>query len=212
MMDEALQRQVAARMVKLFHEHGVEVVLVGSTAVLALGLAPVTSKDADMLAPALMTLEEARVVLARIGKELGVDVVERGWGTISLVSRDERKREGWRVDLLVPQDGPIPPSAARIIRREAVSTEIGLAANSDHVIVMKAVAYGDSLGKGSATDALKYEADIRRLRDEFEETPRWTHVRELLRAYPDARARLGARLIDEVWGTRLEDTFDAENR
>lgn len=204
-MDEALQRDVAARMVAIFRERGVETVLVGSTAIIALELAPVTSKDADLLAPNSLTLDAARALMARIGSELGLRLVERGWGVVSLV-KESGGEEVWRADLLVPEAGPIPPPVATLIRRRAVPTDIGPAAIPEHVMAMKGVAHGDSLGKGAEDEALKYATDLVRLRDALAE-PQWGLVSEVLHAYPLARARMGAAAIDEAFKTDLEKEF-----
>ena len=204
MMDDALQREVAARMVKEFAERGTEVVLVGSTAIVALGLYPKTSKDVDAPAPGRLGLDAARKLASRMAQDLGLVLEERGWGTLSLVNK-VGERVAWRVDLLVPESGPIPLAAARLVRRRATRTEIGLAAIAEHILVMKAVAFGDMLGKGLEEEALKYEGDVEELRQTLPTDFDIKAVRELLGAFPAARAVRATQLINEKFGTSIRE-------
>ena len=115
---------------------GVEVILVGSTAVIAQALFPKTSKDADALAPDTMDLDAARPFTADIANEFGATVAEAGWGVLSILPPPGTA--DWRMDLIVPGEGPIPSEAAHLIRTRAVETPIGWAACPEHVLVMKA--------------------------------------------------------------------------
>ena len=207
MMEDALQRDVAARMVKALQARGADVVLVGSTAVVALGLYPKTTKDADALAPPTLTLEEGRRVMRAVAEEMDLRFHEAGWGTLSCLKLDAQGEELWRMDLLVPEDGPIPPFAAALVHAHARPTPVGRAAIPEHVLVMKAVAIGDCVGKGDLARAEQYESDLLELRRALRSLDE-PKVAGLLRAYPDARSGPAARAINEVFGTRFPEPFD----
>lgn len=66
-MDEATQREIAALLVKELSREGLDAVLVGSSAVVALDLFPRSSKDADALGPAGLSLDEGRRIMRAIG-------------------------------------------------------------------------------------------------------------------------------------------------
>ena len=206
-MDEALQREVAARMVRELDARGAAVVLVGSTAVVALGLYPKTTKDADALGPPELTLAEGRRIMRALADDMGLRFHEAGWGTLSCLKMDERGEESWRMDLIVPQEGPIPPRAAALIHVHARPTPLGRVALPEHVLVMKAVARGDCIGKGDALRADQYESDLLDLRRALRRLDE-EKVATLLAAYPDSRAGPAARAINEVFGTRFPEPFD----
>lgn len=211
MMDDLLQRDVAKLMVTEFEERKIEVVLVGSTAIVALKLFPKTSRDADALAPATLSLDDARDVMKEIGQKLQLRLEERGWGTLSLVKYDDGGKERWRMDLLVPDGGPIPIEAALLIQKHAVKTDIGRCAIPEHILVTKAVAWGDSHGKNDPQRAAEYESDIMELRNRLKTSVNWKLAHELLNAYQSARANAAAELLNEKFGASLRLQKDAEN-
>lgn len=202
-MDDALHAEVARRMNDEAARRGLEIVFVGSTAAILQRLLRKTSKDVDGLAPPGLSLDEGRAFMRALATDLALDYGERGWGVLTVRRANPDGSSAWEFDLLVPEKGPIPPKAAALIRRDAVRTPAGLAASPEHVLATKAVAYGDSLGKGDATAATIYEGDLLDLRDHLRKEPDWTNVQELLDAYPDARARHAIRILDEVFGVEL---------
>lgn len=60
MLDDADQRSLAQRMRPILSKKGIEIVFVGSTAIVGLDLFQRTSKDADALATPDLTVQEAR--------------------------------------------------------------------------------------------------------------------------------------------------------
>lgn len=205
-MDDEEQRALGRRLLEELAAEGVEAVLVGSTAVVALRLFPRTSKDADALAPPSLTLDQARDVMRRVGSRHALTPTEAGENTLSLVAGDPAA-PAWRMDLIVPAGGLIPERAARLIHRMAVETDVGRAAIPEHILVMKAVAYGDCVGKGRPRRALEYESDVARLRD-IDHAWREDLVRELLETFPDARRGPAARLIRRTFRWSMPEPFD----
>ena len=206
-MSDATQREVARRMVAELEKRDAEVVLIGSTAVVALALYPKTSKDADALGAPGLTLERGRALMRSLARDLGLEYVELGWGTLAVVKKDASGDDLWRMDLLVPGDGPIPEKAAALIHARATRTSLGKAAIAEHVIVTKAVAYGDCLGKHDAKRARDYAEDLAALRRALRSVDE-ARMRELLDAYPDARRGPAIDLINETFGTRFKPPAD----
>ena len=206
-MSDATQREVARRMVDELKKRDAEVVLVGSTAVVALALYPKTSKDADALGAPGLTLERARGLMRSIAEDLGLEYVELGWGTLAVVKKDPSGEDLWRMDLLVPGAGPIPERAAALIHARAARTSLGRAAIAEHVVVTKAVAYGDCLGKQDARRARDYAEDLTSLRQALRSVDE-ARMKELLDAYPDARRGPAIDLINETFGPRFRPPRD----
>lgn len=179
----------------------------GSSAVVALDLFPRMSKDADALGPPTMTLDEGRRVMRAIGKGYDIEPTETGDQTVSLVMRDPGGQIAWRMDLLVPGAGLIPKGTAALIHEHAKTTEIGRAAIPEHILVMKAVAWGDSVGKGRPGRAADYEGDVARLRD-VRPPVDLRLVEELLGTFPDARRDPAVRLINQQFGTKFRQSPD----
>jgi hypothetical protein len=75
---------------------------------------------------------------------------------------------------------------------------------------MKAVAWGDRLGGGAREEALKYATDLLRLLDAMPAELEWGWVRELLGAYPVARTRLAAQIINDTLKTEFQRQFEDE--
>lgn len=206
-MDEATQREIASLLVKELSREGVEAVLVGSSAVVALDLFPRSSKDADALAPAGLSLDEGRRVMRAIGERFRIEPTEVGEGTISLIQRGDAGEMVWRMDLIVPGDGLIPTAAATLIHKNAKKTDIGRAAIAEHVLTMKAIAYGDCVGKGNNDRAADYKRDVEALRAMPVRLD--LHLaEELLKTFPDARRDAAARLINEAFGTKFRESPD----
>lgn len=165
MMSDATQREVARRMVAELKKRNADVVLVGSTAVVALGLYPKTSKDADALGAPGLKLDEARALMKSIARDQRLEYAELGWGTFAVL--------------------PAP----------------------EHIVVTKAVAYGDCLGKQDAKRARDYAQDLAELRRALGKIKEaW--IEELLRAYPDARRGPAIEIINETFGTRFRPPDD----
>lgn len=207
MMSDATQREVARRMVGELKKRSADVVLVGSTAVVALGLYPKTSKDADAVGAPGLTLAEARRLMHEIAHDLRLEYAELGWGTLAVIRKDENGHDLWRMDLLVPEEGPIPKKAAALIHARATKTDLGMSAIAEHVIVTKAVAYGDCLGKQDAKRARDYAQDLAELRGALRAVNE-ARIKELLEAYPDARRGPAVVLINETFGTRFRAPHD----
>lgn len=113
----------------------------------------------------------------------------------------------WRMDLIVPGDGLIPSAAATLIHKHAKKTAIGRAATAEHVLAMKAVAYGDCLGKGNSDRAVEYKRDVEALRA----IPARLDLRlteGLLKAFPDARRDAAVRLVNATFGTKFPESLD----
>lgn len=208
-MDVGEQRQVAALMIEALRGQGIGAVVVGSSAIVALDLFPKASKDVDLLAarPLPLGMDKAREVMAAIAAAWGGHVVEAGWGTLRLVvpapgSPGAGPGEAWMADLIVPGAGPIPEAAAARVATRAVATEAGPAAVVEHILVMKAVAYGDRFGQGDADGADRYEADVLELAERGGDLD-WDEVRAMLATFPVPGAAAAARLINRVFGTRL---------
>lgn len=206
-MSDASQREVARRMVGELRRRDVDVVLVGSTAIVALGLYPKSSKDADALGAPGLTLEHGRAIMRSIAHDLQLHYEEMGWGTLAVIKKDADGNDLWRMDLLVPEDGPIPERAAALIHARARKTAIGKAAIPEHVIVTKAVAYGDCLGKHDAPRARAYAQDLVELKRALRGVDE-ARLRELLDAYPDARKVHAIQLINDTFGTRFRPPHD----
>lgn len=206
-MDEATQREIARKLVNGLNQQGIDPVLVGSSAVIALDLFPRASKDADALAPPSTTLDEGRRVMREIGKDYKLEPTETGDQTVSLVMRDSDGLITWRMDLLVPGAGLIPVATAALVHKHAKATPIGRAAIPEHILVMKAVAWGDSIGKGRAGRVTEYEADVLRMRD-LRPSLDMKLVQEILKTFPDARRDPAIRLINKRFGTTFSETFD----
>lgn len=205
-MDEATQREIASLLVKDLSREGLEAVLVGPSAVVALDLFPRSSKDADALAPAGFPLDEGRRVMRAIGERFRILPTEMGEGTISLLQRGEAGEISWRMDLIVPGDGLIPNAAATLIHERAKRTDIGRAAVAEHVLAMKAIAYGDCVGKGNDR-AAEYKRDV----DALRAIPARLDLRvteALLATFPDARRDAAVRLINETFGTKFRESRD----
>lgn len=207
MMSDATQREVARRMVAEFKKRNADVVLVGSTAVVALGLYPKTSKDADALGAPGLKLDEARALMQSIARDQQLEYAELGWGTLAVLKKAENGDDLWRMDLLVPEEGPIPKKAAALIHARATKTDMGMSAIAEHVIVTKAVAYGDCLGKQDAKRARDYAQDLAELRRALRDVDE-VRIKELLEAYPDARRGPAIELINETFGTRFRAPRD----
>ncbi len=207
MMSDATQREVARRMVSELKKRSADVVLVGSTAVVALGLYPKTSKDADALGAPGLTLDGARRLMRGIARDLQLEYAELGWGTIAVIKKDREGQDLWRMDLLVPEEGPIPKRAAALIHARATKTDIGMSAIAEHIIVTKAVAYGDCLGKQDAKRARDYAQDLAELRRALRAVDE-TRIKELLDTYPDARRGPAIDFINETFGTRFRAPDD----
>lgn len=203
MLDDEAQIQLAKRMRPILAAKGVNVVFVGSTAIVAHHLFERTSKDADALARPELGVTEARRILEQIAKEEDLVVQEKGWGTLALAKLDESGEPIWTVDLLVPEGGIIPEAAAALIHAKAVETEIGPTAIPEHVLGTKAVAYGDCVRQGRRKAAQRYEADLLELKDTLPEDIQWDEVVALLRAFPTVRARDAAEKVHEVFGFDL---------
>ena len=207
MMSDATQREVARRMVAELKKRNADVVLIGSTAVVALGLYPKSSKDADALGAPGLTLDQGRVLMKAIARDLELDYVELGWGTLAVLKNDGKGETLWRMDLLVPGEGPIPRKAAALIHARAKVTDIGRAAVPEHVIVTKAVAHGDCRGKQDEARAREYAQDLVDLRRALRGVNEaW--IKELLDAYPDARRGPAIERINETFGTRFRPPDD----
>lgn len=202
MMSDATQREVARSMVAELKKRDADVVLVGSTAIVALGLYPKTSKDADALGAPGLTLDEARRLMKEIAHDQQLEYAELGWGTLAVIKRADDGNDLWRMDLLVPEEGPIPKKAAALIHARAVKTDLGMSAIPEHVIVTKAVAYGDCLGKQDAKRARDYAQDLAELRGALRDVNE-ARMKELVDAYPDARRGPAIELINETFGTRF---------
>lgn len=209
MMDEALQREVARRMGSEFARRGIDVVFVGSTAVVLQRIAPKTSKDVDTLAPVTLKLDDARVLMQRIAADGKLEMDERGWGVLVVAKKNEAGQTLWECDLIVPEGELVPPAAARLIRASAVKTEAGLAATPGHVVAMKAIAYGDCIGQQRPERARAYQQDLEELRKRLRAVD-WPAVQRLLDAFPDARAAPAVRLLREIFGAPLRepDSYD----
>jgi hypothetical protein len=203
MLDPATQADLARRTVDTFRRLGIEVILVGSTSALATGVLQKTSKDVDVLAPASAGKGGWDMLLAAAARAMGAALEERGWGVKSLVKRGEEGEELWAVDVLIPDVGPIPEQAARLVRKRAVKTDLGLAAIPEHVLAMKAVAWGDCLGQGDAGAALVYEADLTDLGEALGKGLDMDLVAELLKRFADARADQGRYILKRVLGAGL---------
>jgi len=206
-MDEATQREIASLLVNELSREGLEAVLVGSSAVVALDLFPRSSKDADALGPAGLSLDEGRRVMRAIGERFQIAPTEVGEGTISLIQRNEQGEMVWRMDLIVPGDGLIPSAAATLVHKHAKKTPIGKAAIPEHVLAMKAIAYGDCVGKGNADRAAEYKQDVETLRG----IPTRLDLRlteELLKGFPDARRYAAVRLVNATFGTKFRESPD----
>lgn len=206
-VDASTQREVADRAVEALDRRDVPVVLIGSTAIVAQDLYPKTSKDVDLLPPADLDLSKTRAILDDVGHDLDADVSETGWGTVSLVeTTTDEDAEPWKVDLVVPgpgaADGVIPPDAANRIRSRAEDTDIAPAAIPEHILAMKAVAYGDCIGKGQRGEALTYRGDVMELRERLDDVDR-DEVQALLERFPEARAGPARGVIEEVFGVEL---------
>lgn len=203
MLDDEAQLQLAKRMRPILAAKGVRVVFVGSTAIVALHLFARTSKDADALAHPELGVTEARRILEQIAEEEELVLQDKGWGTLALAKLDEDEETIWTVDLLVPEGGIIPEAAAVSIHAEAVETEIGPTAIAEHVLAMKAVAYGDCVRQGRRKAAQRYEADLLELKGALPGEIQWAAVDRLLRAFPTVRATDAAAKIEEVFGVDL---------
>lgn len=210
MLDDEAQRQLATRMGRIFAVKGIEVVFVGSTAVVGLRLYPRTSKDADALAAPEVTLETARRVMRAIADAEKLVFQEKGWGTLAVVKHHLDGTIAWEVDLLVPEGEMVPPAAARRIHDRAVDTDIGRTAIREHVLAMKAVAYGDCIGKDDLANAEKYESDLLEFRKVAGARFDWNETKRLLSLFPDARRRTAAEKIHEVFGRNLGVPSDAD--
>lgn len=206
-MSDATQREVARRMVSELKKRNADVVLIGSTAVVALGLYPKTSKDADALGAPGLTLDQGRRLMKAIAADLGLEYAELGWGTLAVLKRDDEGNDLWRMDLLVPGEGPVPTEAAALIHARATRTDLGMSAIAEHVIVTKAVAHGDCIGKNDAKRARDYAQDLADLRAALRRVDE-VRMRELLDAYPDARRGPAVDLINETFGTRFSRSDD----
>jgi hypothetical protein len=206
-MSDATQREVARRMVAELKKRSANVVLVGSTAVVALGLYPKSSKDADALGAPGLTLNEGRALMQDIARELNLEYAELGWGTLAVFKAHGQGEALWRMDLLVPEEGPIPEKAAALIHARARRTDIGMSAIPEHIIVTKAVAHGDCLAKQDVERARDYEQDLVELRGALRAIDE-ARVVELLDAYPDARRAPAIGLINETFGTRFQPPDD----
>lgn len=207
MMNEATQREIASLLLKELSGEGLEAVLVGSSAVVALDLFPRSSKDADALAPPGVSLDEGRRTMRAIGERFHIEPTEVGEGTISLIQRGEAGEIVWRMDLIVPGDGLIPSAAATLIHKRAKKTVIGRAAIAEHLLAMKAIAYGDCVGKGIHDRAAEYKRDVEALRA----IPARLDLRlteGLLSAFPDVRRDAAVRLINETFGTKFRESPD----
>lgn len=141
--------------------------------------------------------------MERIAKRRNLKVLETGDNALSLVAEGEETR----MDLLVPGDGLIPVAAARLIHERAVGTDVGRAAIPEHILVMKAVAHGDCVGKGRPARALEYESDVHQLR---RIDHAWDEglVRGLLACFPDSRRGPAVRLLRRAFGFDLDEPFD----
>lgn len=203
MLDDAAQRQLATRMGRIFAAKDIAVVFVGSTAVVGLRLYPRTSKDTDALAAPDVTLETARRAMREIAAEEKLTFQEKGWGTLAVVKHRPDGTIAWEVDLLVPEGEMVPPAAARRIHDLAVGTDIGRTAIPEHLLAMKAVAYGDCTGKDELAKAEKYESDLLEFRKVADEQFAWDETRRLLSHFPEARRRAAAEKIREVLGRDL---------
>lgn len=203
MLDDADQRELAKRIRPLLEDEGVEVVFVGSTAIVGLGLFPRTSKDADALGPPGLTTQKARKILENIAEDQDLVVQEKGWGTVALAQVNEEGEEDWSVDLLVPKGGIIPEEAASRIHHKAEETDIGPTAIPAHILAMKAVAYGDCMRKGERGRADDYENDLLQLDRTLPEDIDWEEVKQLLSGFPSTRARDAADKLHEIFGVDL---------
>lgn len=177
-MNDATQRAVARRMTLEFEEHHCPVVLIGSTA-----------------------------VMRTLAKSHALEYHELGWSALALVRRGEDGHTQWRIDLLVPEQGMIPPAAARLIHAHAQQTEIGRAAVPEHLVVMKAVAMGDCIGKGEMGRAEDYESDLIELRRSLPSIDE-SLIKNLLLAYPEARRGPAIRAINDTFGTGFTEPGD----
>lgn len=201
-MDPDDQRALAVRVLKALRARGVEALLVGSSAVVALDLMPRASKDVDVVPFIDGGLDEARQLAAGLAEDLGGEVAEVGWGVVGVVGRSPDGDTDWRVDLLAPGAGPFPVATADLLRRHAKDTEAGPAACPEHVLVMKAVGWADSYGRGHRSGMDRYGADVVGLAEVLDAVD-WALVEDLLATFQDARAGPAARKIDEVFGTDL---------
>lgn len=208
-MDENTQMDIARRFVEALRDRDVDVVLVGSTAIVARGLFHKTSKDVDALSEPGLSLDEAREILEEIAEDQSGELVETGWDTLRVQEDSEPSSgEPWKADLIVPGErsgtGIIPPEAANRIRSRAEETDIAPAAISEHIVVMKAVAFGDCHSKGQNSRAQEYKGDVMEFRDRDSDLD-WGEVEELLGCFPDARAGLAVELLNEIFGVGLPE-------
>lgn len=210
MLDGSEQRELAVRMRELFSEQGLPVVFVGSTAVVGLELYERSTKDADALAAYDLTIDEVRVMLKRIATDEGLDIREKGWGTVALVNLDEVGDILWEVDVITPDEGMIPSGAARRIQEHAVETAIGPTAIAEHILAMKAIAYGDCTGKGQVGAAAKYAGDLHELRRALGNDISWQEVIDLLSEFHGARRQAAAAKIGDVFGRDLDLPSDPD--
>lgn len=204
MMDEASQREVASAVVEALAKRGIDAVLVGSTAVVALELYPKTTKDVDVVPVIQGGIDAVRQLAGEIAGELGAEVGEVGWGVVALVHRGDDGAVRWRVDLLAPDAGPFTARVVDRLAAHAVKTEVGPAACPEHVIAMKAVAWADSYGRGHARGMQRYEGDLEDIRDAVED-PDSGLIADLLSVFQDARAGPAARIVNQLFGTDLKE-------
>lgn len=203
MLDDADQRELAQRMRPIFEDKDLEIVFVGSTAIVGMDLFPRTSKDTDALGAPNLTVKNAREILEEIADEEGLVVQEKGWGTIAVANLDEDGDPTWEVDLLVPERGPIPKDAARRIHEFAEETDIGPTAIPEHILATKAIAYGDCRRDREQEKALQYENDLLQLDKELGDDIDWDEVDALLSTFPTTRARDAAEKLHEIFGIDL---------
>lgn len=208
MLDAETQADLARKAVEAFGRLGIEVVLVGTTSVLAAGLSDKASKDVDVLGPARIPPARWETVLRSVASALGAHLEERGWGVRSLVGGVSEQT--WAVDVLIPESGPIPGPVASVVRKKARRTDLGLAAIPEHVIAMKAVAWGDCVGQGDAGAARVYEADLTDLGEALGARLDWAVVADLLERFPKARADQGRLIIRRTLGADLGRGFDPD--
>lgn len=201
MLDAETQADLARKAVDAFGRLDVEVVLVGSTSVLAAGLVGKASKDVDVLGPPRIPPARWESILRSAASALGAKLEERGWGVRSLVGRSGN--QAWAVDVLIPETGPIPGPVASVVRKKARRTDLGLAAIPEHVMAMKAVAWGDCVGQGDEAAARVYEADLTDLGEALGSRIEWALVADLLKRYPKARADLGRSILHRTLGAQF---------
>lgn len=203
-LDETEQRRIAARFLPELEERGIDVVFVGSTAVVGLELYPRTSADADALAAPGTGTSEARQVLEAIAEdEDDLVLVEKGKGTVSLAKRDSEGAFAWEIDVIVPALDLVPPEAAERVHAQATETEIGPTAIPEHVLAMKAIAYGDRRRDGDREGMEKYESDLLGFGDVVGEDFDWDEVEALLSRFPQPRRELAAEKLFDEYGRDL---------